>query len=70
MEHSLYEWKYFWDRLHYVQVETSKSVAEIGINSITMVDISYYYEGDTYFDVDKLKAHIEAKIARQGVAPC
>ena len=52
-----------------MQVETSKSVAEIGINSITMVDISYYYEGDTYFDVDKLKAYVEAKIARQGVAP-
>ena len=69
MENSPYEWKYFYNCLHYMQVETSKSVAEIGINSMTMVDISYYYEGDTYFDIDKLKAHVEAKIALQGVAP-
>ena len=53
--------------MHYVQVETSKSVAEIGINSITMVDISYYYEGDTYFDINKLKAYGETQVA-EGVA--
>ena len=67
MEHSLYEWKYFWDRLHYMQVETSKSVAVIDINYISMPEASYSYNYDTYFDINKLKAYVETQVA-EGVA--
>ena len=69
MENSPYEWKYFYNCLHYVHVATSRSVAAIDINYISMPEVSYSYNYDTYFDIDKLKAHVEAKIARQGVAP-
>ena len=69
MENAPYEWKYFYNCLHYVHVATSRSVAVIDINSISVTEASYCYNYDTYFDIDKLKAHVEAKIARQGVAP-
>ena len=69
MENSPYEWKYFYNCLHYVHVTTSRSVAVIDINYISMPEVSYSYNYDTYFDIDKLKAYVEAKIARQGVAP-
>ena len=69
MENSPYEWKYFSNCLHYVHVATSRSVAVIDINYISMTEASYSYTYDTYFDIDKLKAYVEAKIARQGVAP-
>ena len=71
MENSPYEWKYFYNCLHYVHVATSRSVAVIDINYnyISMPEVSYSYNYDTYFDIDKLKAYVEAKIARQGVAP-
>ena len=71
MEKSPYEWKYFYNCLHYVHVATSRSVAVIDINYnyISMPEVSYSYNYDTYFDINKLKAYVEAKIARQGVAP-
>ena len=75
MENSAYEWKYCYPYLHYVHVETSKSVAKIDMNvSVTSIsNASYDYEGDTYFDLDKLKVYVEAKIARnnsrQGIVP-
>lgn len=75
MKNSAYEWKYCYPCLHYVHVETSKSVDKIYINAIatSISNASYDYEGDTYFDLDKLKAYVEAKLARsiyrQGLVP-
>ena len=69
MEKSPYEWKYFYNCLHYVHVATSRSVAVIDINYISMTEASYSYNYDTYFDINKLKAYVEAKITRQGLVP-
>ena len=67
MEHSLYEWKYFYNCLHYVHVATSRSVAVIDINYnyISMPEVSYSYNYDTYFDIDKLKAYVETQVAER-----
>ena len=69
MENSPYEWKYFYNCLHYVHVATSRSVAVIDINYnyISMPEVSYSYNYDTYLDIDKLKAYVETQIA-EGVA--
>ena len=69
MENSPYEWKHFSNCLHYVHVATSRSVAVIDINYLSMTEASYCYNYDTYFDLNKLKAHVEAKITRQGLVP-
>lgn len=69
MENSPYEWKYFYRCLHYVHAATSRSVAVIDINYLSTTEASYCYNYDTYFDIDKLMAHVEAKITRQGLVP-
>ena len=65
MENSPYEWKYFYNCLHYVNVATSRSVAVIDINYISMTEASYSYNYDTYFDIDKLKAYVETQVAER-----
>ena len=65
MENSVYEWKYFYNCLHYVHVATSRSVAVIDINYISMPEKSYCYNYDTYFDIDKLKAYVETQVAER-----
>ena len=67
MENSPYEWKYFYKCLHYVHAATSRSVAVIDINYISMPETSYSYNYDTYFDINKLKAYVETQVA-EGVA--
>ena len=65
MENSPYEWKYFYNCLHYVHVATSRSVAVIDINHIYITEASYSYNYDTYFDINKLKAYVETQVAER-----
>lgn len=63
-----FDWMEAWNKRMYYEVTTSKVWAVIDINTgITFTDPpTYWYDGDVYLDVDKLKQIIENKFSRYG----
>ena len=61
-----FDWMNAWDKCMYYEVETSKVWAEVLCDYDTGRPPLYFYAGDTYLDLDKLKKIIENSFSRYG----
>ena len=63
-----FDWMEAWNKRMYYEVTTSKvwAIIDISPRMIPSDPIHYWYDGEVYLDIDKLKQIIENKFSRYG----
>ena len=63
-----FDWMEAWNKRMYYEVTTSKvwAIIDISHGMIPSDPVHYWYDGEVYLDLDKLKQIIENKFSRYG----